>query len=72
MTLAAHMGGLFLCPFKLYMELLHQAVVDVVEVVALDAAEVIRFYAAGLVGDAAGIMDGVGYSKCSLSIIALW
>ncbi len=54
------------------MELLHQAVVDVVEVVALDAAEVIRFYAGGLVGEAAGIMDGVGYSKCSLSIIALW
>ena len=54
------------------MELLHQAVVDVVEVVALDAAEVIRFYAGGMVGYAAGIVDGVGYSKCSLSIIALW
>jgi len=32
------------------MELLHQAVVDVVEVIPLDAAEVIRFYAGGLVG----------------------
>lgn len=41
------------------MELLHQAVVDVVEVIPLDAAEVIRFYAGGLVGDTAGIVDGV-------------
>lgn len=35
-------------PLQFYMELLHQAVVDVMEIIPLDVVEIIRFYADGL------------------------